>query len=376
VIYLLTAIAAAAALYQALVLAGAVGWLRRRDPLAQAFPPVSILKPVHGLDPDFYDCILSHAQQHYPEFEILFGVSDPADPAIPEIERLISGFPRLPIRLIHCTTPAPNAKAGILIDLAAAARYGILLVNDSDIRVPPDYLRRVVPPLQDPSVGVVTCLYRARARSWPSRFEATAIATDFVPGVLAAPLAGVSGFALGATMVFRASDLARIGGFAALADYLADDYQLGRLISGLGRRVVLSRCVVETSLSDNSWAAVWRHQVRWARTIRVSRGGGYLGMPLANTTLWAVVAGAAGHWPVALALAALRLATGFICSVAVLRDSGTAISLCLMYFRDIAGLAIWAAGLAGSTVTWRGARLRLVAGGRIAPDLTQFPATR
>jgi ceramide glucosyltransferase len=376
VIYVLAAVAAAAAVYQLLVLAGAFGWLRRREPPARAFPPVSILKPVHGLDPDFYDCILSHAVQDYPEFELLFGVSDPADPAIPEIERLMSSFPLLPIRLIHCTTAAPNAKVGILADLAAAARYGILLVNDSDMRVPGDYLQRIVPPLQDPSIGLVTCLYRARARSWPSRFEAAAIATDFVPGVLVAPLVGVSGFALGATMVLRASDLERIGGFPALADYLADDYQLGRLISGLGLRVALSRCVVETTLGDNSWAAVWRHQVRWARTIRVSRGGGYAGLPLANATLWTLVAASAGLWHMALALAALRLATGFVCSVAVLRDSGAATDLCLMYFRDMAGLAIWAAGLFGSTVTWRGARLRLTAGGRIAPDLTQFPATR
>jgi ceramide glucosyltransferase len=371
--YVLAALGAAAAAYQALVLLGALGWLRRRERPARALPPVSILKPVHGLDPDFYDAIRSHALQDYPEFELLFGVRDPADPAIAEIERLAAEFPRVPIRVVRSATAAANAKVGVLEDLAAVARHGILLVNDADIRVPPDYLRRVVAPLEDASVGMVTCLYRARGRSWAARFEAAGIATDFVPGVLVAPLVGVSGFALGATMAFRASDLARIGGFRAVADYVADDYQLGCRISGLGRRVALSRCVVETSLGEAGWGDVWRHQVRWARTIRVSHGGGYAGLPISNGTLWAAALAAAGLWQPALALFALRVAAGAVCAAVVLRDPA---SIFLMPFRDLAGLAVWAAGLFGSTVVWRGARLRLTRDGRIAPNLTHFPATR
>jgi len=178
--------------------------------------------------------VSSHALLDYSEFEILFGVSDADDPAIGEIERLRAEFPAVAIRLIGCDPAAPNRKAGVLAELAAAARYPILVVNDSDIRVEPDYLERVLAPLEDPNVGMVTCLYRARARRLPGRFEAVGIATDFAPSVLVAPLVGVSGFALGSTMAFRADDLARIGGFASIGDFIADDYELGRRIGETG----------------------------------------------------------------------------------------------------------------------------------------------
>ena len=152
----------------------------------------------------------------------------------------------------------------------------MLLVNDSDIVVEPGYLRAVAAPLADPAVGLVTCLYRARAESWPSRWEALGIATEFAPSVLVARLLGVAEFALGSTMAFRAEDLREIGGFAAIADYLADDYQLGRHISALGYRIEFAPVVVETDLGAESWADAWRHQLRWSRTIRVSRPVGLL----------------------------------------------------------------------------------------------------
>jgi ceramide glucosyltransferase len=368
VIYLLLALGAAAAAYQLLALIAALLRLRARDPVATELPPVSILKPVHGLDPRFYEGIRSQAAQDYPEFEILFGVSDPADPAIAEIERLAAEFPARAIRLVRTSPSTANAKVGTLAELAAAARYPVLVASDSDICVPPDYLRRVVAPLEDPSVGVVTCLYRASAARWAGRFEALGIATDFAPSVLVAPLVGVSEFALGSTMAFRAKDLERIGGFAALADYLADDYHLGRLIRGLGKRIVLSRCVVETSLSDRSWRGVWRHQLRWARTIRVSRSGGYAGLPLSNATLWAVLLAAAGVWWAAIPLLALRLAAGLVAGAAVLKDHSVLVLWPLIPLRDLAGLALWACGLFGSTVDWRGARLRLRRDGKIVGD--------
>jgi ceramide glucosyltransferase len=368
VIYLLVALGAAAAAYQALALIAALRRLLSSAAPPRGFrPPVSILKPVHGLDPGFYDALRSHALLDYPEFEILFGAGDPDDPAIPEVERLRAEFPSVCIRLIRASTSAPNRKAGVLAELAAAARYPILLVNDSDIRIEPDYLARVVAPLEDPAVGMVTCLYRARARGLPGRCEAVGIATDFAPSVLVAPLVGVSEFALGSTMVFRADDLARIGGFAAIADYIADDYQLSRRISALPRRVVISDCVVETSLPDARWGQMWRHQLRWARTIRLSRGGGYAGLPIANATLWALLLAAGGLWQAALALFALRLAAGLVTAVGVLGDRQSLAYAFLIPFRDLAGLAIWAAGLFGSTVVWRDARLKLDREGRILP---------
>lgn len=372
-IYLLLAFGVAAAAYQALALAAALRQALKREKAAPGGAPspgVSILKPLHGLDPDFYEAVRSHALIDYPEFEILFGVSEAGDPAIAEIERLRAEFPAAAIRLIRSESAAPNRKVGVLADLAAAARYPILVVNDSDIRVEPDYLRRVTAPLADPAVGMVTCLYRARARGLAGRFEAVGIATDFAPGALVAPLVGVSGFALGSTMAFRAEDLARIGGFAAIADYLADDHHLGRLIAGLGRRIVISTCVVETAVPDAGWRDMWRHQVRWARTIRLSRGG-YFGLPIANGTLWAAALAAAGQWRAALALLALRLAAGLVTAGAVLRDRQTLARTYLIPLRDLAGAAIWVAGLFGATVVWRDARLKLDRAGRILAATSQ-----
>ena len=364
-ITLLLAIGAAAGIYQLLALAAALYRLCVRDPAATRLPPISILKPVHGLDPDFYAGIRSHALQDYPEFEILFGVSDPADSAIPEIQRLAEEFPARPIRLLVTSPKTANVKVGVLAELAAAARHSILLVNDSDIRVAPDYLRRVVAPLEDPAVGMVTCLYRARPASWPGRFEAVGIATDFAPSTLVARMVGVTESAFGSTMLFRAEDLVRIGGFAALADYIADDYQLGRRIHDLGKRIVLARPVVETSLADRTWGDVWRHQLRWARTIRVSRGGGYAGLPLSNATLWSVALAAAGAWWAAVPLFLLRLAMALVVGRLLLQDRRVPASLFLVPLRDLAGIVLWACGLFGSTVDWRGARLRLNREGKI-----------
>jgi ceramide glucosyltransferase len=365
VIYLLFTLAAAAAAYQLLALLACARHLRSPEPKAKVYPPISILKPVRGLDPHFYEGIRSHAVQDYPEFEILFGVSDPHDPAIEAIETLRAEFPALPVRLIVSATKAPNRKVGVLADLAREAKHSILLVNDSDIRVPPDYLVCVVAPLEDSGVGMVTCLYRAVSDSLPGRFEAVGIATDFAPSVLVAPLVGVSEFALGSTMVFRAEELARFGGFPVIADYLADDYQLSRHIRDLGLRVVMSRLVVETSLPDTSWGGVWRHQVRWARTIRVSRGDGYLGMPITHAGLWAGALAASGHWRPGLALLLLRLAAGVFAGVSVLSDRHSLRDLLFIPLRDVWAFGVWAAGLRGTSVEWRGRRLVLNREGRI-----------
>ncbi len=364
-IWLLGAVALAAALYQALALAAALGFLRKDERPPSELPPVSILKPVHGLDPRFYQAIRSHARQDYPAFEILFGVSDPTDPAIPEIRRLAAEFPAVPIRLIVSAGRAPNRKAAVLSELAAEAQHPIVVVNDSDIEVGPDYLRRVVAPLEDPRVGMVTCLYRGQACSLAGRMEALGIATEFAPGVLVAPLLGVAGFALGSTMAFRAADLKRIGGFEAIADYLADDYQLGRRICALGFRVVIAKPVVTTHLPNAGWRAAWQHQVRWARTIRVSRTGGYLGMPVTMATVWAAALAVAGQPWAAAILLALRLAAGLVVAVRVLGMQLGPLDCLLILLRDLWGAAIWLAGLGGRTVLWRGQRLRISRDGKI-----------
>jgi ceramide glucosyltransferase len=327
--------------------------------------PVSVLKPIRGLDDGFYSAIRSQAAQDHPNFEILFGIADPADPARAEIERLIAEFPTVSIRLLTCSTPAPNAKVGTLIELAAAARHSLLVVNDSDITVQPDYLRSVTAPLADATIGLVTCLYRAEARDWPGRFEALGIATDFAPSTLVAPLFGVSEFGLGSTLAFRREDLDKIGGFASVADYIADDYQLGARIHQLGRKNLISQVVVSTRLSTGSWSSAFKHQLRWARTIRLSRFSGYLGLPATFATLWALDAAIFGHWIGALALLTVRLAAALTGGWFVLRSQDALRYFWLVPFRDLWGVAVWVTALFGHSVEWRGKRLRLDNQGRI-----------
>jgi ceramide glucosyltransferase len=363
-IWALLAMCAVAFGYQATAILATLRQLFKRDPSPSRFPGISILKPVRGLDPRFYEAIRSHAAQDYPEFEILFGVADANDEAVGDIRRLQIEFPGLPIRLIHSTTAAPNGKVGVLMDLAAEARHGVLLVNDSDIRVPEGYLRGVVAPLEDEGVGVVTCLYRATATGLAGIWEALGIATDFAPSTLVAPFVGVKEFGLGSTLVFRREDLDAIGGFAAIADYIADDYQLAKRITRLGKRVHLSAIVVETSLQGGSWKGVWEHQVRWHRTIRVSRGA-YVGLPVTMASVWAVAAACAGLWWVAAGLLAVRMAMALLAGLGVLRSSLVARWWWLTPARDAWGAAVWAAGLAGSEVQWRDRRLRLMPDGRI-----------
>jgi len=357
----------AAAAYFLLAVWAALRWLTRKQPQAGAGPRgISILKPVHGRDPRFYDAIASHARQDHPEFEILFGVSNPEDSALPDIRRLQREFPAVPIAVYTVATQAANAKAGVLAELARHARHPLLLVNDGDIRVAPGYLRAVAAPLDDPAVGLVTCLYRAHAESWAARAEALGIATEFAPSVLVARLLGVAEFALGSTMAFRAEDLRAIGGFQAIEDYLADDYQLGRHISQLGRRIELSREVVETDLGGGSWRHTWRHQLRWSRTIRVSRPSGYFGYVVTHATLWALVAFAAGAWTAGVAALGLRMIAGVATGAGVLGDRQVWRDFWMIPLRDLFGFAVWLGGLFGDEVEWRGQRLKLRRDGRIA----------
>jgi ceramide glucosyltransferase len=351
--------------YQLFALAACLWHLRLGAGPGPANSGASILKPVRGADPGFYEAIRSQAIQEYPQFEILFGIRDPADPAAPEIKRLIEEFPAVPIRLVLCSQDAPNGKVGVLMDLARQARHPLFVVSDSDITVPSGYLRDVTAPLADPAIGLVTCLYRAEADNLPSRFEALAIATDFAPSTLVAPFVGVSEFGLGSTLAFRRADLERIGGFAALADYLADDYQVGRKLHSLGLRNLISKVVVSTRLSADSWGQAWRHQLRWARTIRLSRGGGYAGLPVTFATLWALVAALGGLWWAALGLLVIRFAMAFTCGWFVLKSPDVWKYWYLIPLRDLWGVAIWATGLFGDTVEWRGRRLKLDAEGKI-----------
>ena len=329
-------------------------------------PPVSIFKPLKGTDRAMYESFRSQCLQDYPEYEIIFGVSDLDDPAIAWVERLKAEFPQRAIRLVICRENlGANTKVSNLIQMLREARFDHLIVSDSDIRVPHNYLRRVMTPLADPKVGLVTCLYRGVASSglW-SRLESLAISTDFCPGVLVArQIEGVK-FGLGATMAFRRRDLQAIGGFETLADYLADDYQLGQRISALGLRVEIPEVVVETFVSSYTLGGFFAHQLRWARTIRDSRFSGYVGMGITYGLPWAVLTlilarGAVWAWTLLAITAAMRILMALSVGKGILRDRNVARWLWLLPLRDVIAVIVWLVSFVGQTVTWRGERFRL-----------------
>ncbi|HET8550140.1 MAG TPA: glycosyltransferase [Bryobacteraceae bacterium] len=326
------------AAYQLVALIACIRHLLRREAEAASYPPVSILKPIHRKTPRVEAAIATNRAQDYPAFEVLA-----------ETAR---------------TTRTPNRKVGALIELARAASHPVLVVSDADIAVPHDYLRRVVAPLAEPGVGLVTCLYRATGETFPAQWEALGVATDFAPSTLVAPLAGINEFAMGSTLAFRAADLQRAGGFESIADYIADDYQLGRRIAALGLKVRMSKVVVETHLEGRSMGDVWRHQLRWARTIRLSRGA-YAGLPVTNASFWAVLLVAAGQHTLAVALVFLRLLVGLAAGWAILRSRVVLRWWFLMPARDLWGLAVWTAAMTGNTVVWSGERMSLDRHGRI-----------
>jgi ceramide glucosyltransferase len=333
----------------------------------QMLPPVSILKPLKGADPDIYESFRRHCLQDYPEYEIIFGVSDPDDPAVASVQQLQREFPERSIRLVVSPNKlGANVKVSNLEQMLPWARYQHLLVNDSDIRVEPDYLRRVMAPLTDERVGMVTCLYRGLpASTLGSHLESLGISTDFCAGVLLArQLEGGLRFGLGSTLAFRRSDLERIGSFKSIVDFLADDYELGRRIAGLGLQVVLSNVVVETHLPAYDLRGFWSHQLRWARGVRDSRAGGYIGLVSTYGLMWglfALIAGGAALWSWAVlgATALLRLAVALVVGNGVLDDRRLLGSLWLLPVRDLVAVAVWIASFAGHTVTWRGDRFEL-----------------
>jgi len=342
----------------------------RRKELKQAplperqLPPVSILKPLKGIDPAIWENFCSYCEQEYPEFQLIFGVSDPGDPAIEVVRKLQAEYPNLPIELIVCDRVlGTNIKVSNLVQMLPAARHEHILVNDSDIRVPADYLRKVIAPLAEDSVGLVTCLYRGVASlTLGSRLEALGIGIDFVPGVLSARfLERGLHFGLGSTLAFRRRDLESIGGFEELLDYLADDYELGRRIASTGKKVELSAATVTTFLPAYTLGQFFRHQLRWSRTIRDVRGWGYAGLLFTFGLPWALATLVAAHgapWACALFVLtfAARLATGGVAAVFVLHDRQIFRHDALrnVLLRDVIAPFVWVASFMGNRIHWRG----------------------
>ncbi len=339
----------------------------KQPPLPESqLPPVSILKPLKGVDSEIWESFCSHCEQDYPEFQLIFGVSDSTDPAIEVVRKLQPKYPNLPIELIVCDRVlGTNIKVSNLAQMLPAARHELLLVNDSDIRVPADYLRRVVAPLADASLGLVTCLYSGVASppdrpTLGSRVEALGISTDFVPGVLSARfLERGLHFGLGSTLAFRRRDLESIGGFEPLMDYLADDYELGRRIASTGKKVELSAATVVTFLPAYTLREFFRHQLRWSRTIRDARRWGYAGLLFTFGLPWALVTllaahGAAWGWALLVLTLAVRLAVGFVAAVVVLHDRQALRNIVFLPLRDLIAPLVWAVSFMGNRIHWRG----------------------
>ena len=359
--------------FLAAILAARVFITARRAPLPAFTPGVSILKSLKGLDPAMLDAFRSHCRQTYTgDYELLFGVSALDDPAIAAVEELQREFPDLPIQLIHCPASlGTNGKVSTLIQLANHARHPYLLINDSDITVSPRYLERVMAPFAPSTsatkqVGLVTALYRGRAHgTLPSRLESLGIATDFQAGVLLSKMIeGGLHYGLGSTLAVSREALEKIGGLAPLVDHLADDYELGARIDHAGYRVALSAEVVETSSPAYAWGGFIDHQLRWARTVRDARPGGYIGLIFTHGLAWALLnVIASGVSPVSFWLLGLsfflRLALAMTVGTQVLADHQVLPSLWLLPLRDVVAMCVWVAGFAGNTIVWRGQRFTL-----------------
>lgn len=326
-----------------------------------AEPPITLLKPLHGDEPLLEQALESVLRQDYPAFQIVFGVQDPADTAIAVVTRLRARFPEVDITLV--VDPAEhgrNRKVANLINMFPAARHDVLVIADSDLHVRPDYLHRLAEALDRPGVGLVTTLYAGlpATTALPAQLGATQITHGFLPGALLARGMGRED-CLGATMALRRETLARIGGLQALAPHLADDNVLGQKVRALGLRVALAETIVATTVPEDSIQALFRHELRWARTIRALVPASHAASILQYPMVWALPVMLATGWGVALFLLAwlvrALVAVGIDREVApVLNSLAFRCPVWLLPAREALSVAVWLVSHAGTWVDWRG----------------------
>jgi ceramide glucosyltransferase len=347
--------------------------LHRRGPRGSFAPPVSLLKPLKGCEAETAACLESWFRQDYPgPVQILFGVASADDPVCEAVRRLRSAHPSAHAELVICAASfGPNAKVSTLVQLERKARHEILVISDADVRVPPDLLAQVVQPLQDASVGLVNCFYRfANPANFAMRWEAFAVNADFWSQVLMSQSLKPLDFALGAVMAAPRARLAALGGFAALADYLADDYQLGHRIAQAPARIVLAPVVVECWNAPMTWREVWAHQLRWARTIRACEPWPYFFSILSNATLWPLLWLAIQPTAPVLSVAAcclgVRLATALHLQQK-LRQRLALDALWLAPLKDLLQALVWLLAFLSHSVVWRGVKFRIDPGGKLHP---------
>ncbi len=354
-------LAAGPLIYYALATLAALRFFRRERArvLPTYTPPVSILKPVRGVDFGSYENFASFCRQDYPEYEILFALNDGADPATSLIQRIIAEFPERRIRLlVGAEHLGANSKVNKLARLAREAQHEMLVLSDGDVRVGPHYLREVVAPLADRKTGAVTSFYRGIAeKSLGAEIEAVGASSDFFAGVLMAGWAEGISFALGASNATTKEWLAKVGGFAAIADALADDYELGHRIAKAGGEVMLSREPVWTMYPGQTFRGFWDHQVRWARTVRLCRPLSYLGLLFTQGLPWTLVAillvpssWIAGAY--LLAYLILRFAMAWTVGVWGVGDEVLRRKIWLVPLRDAIYFVVWLTSFGSNRIRW------------------------
>jgi ceramide glucosyltransferase len=347
-------------------------YFKLKSPEGEYHPSVTILKPVKGVDEESFENFASFCEQQYPCFQIVFAAAAEDDPAVPVIRRLMGEFPAVDIDLvIDGTIHGPNYKVCNLMHAYPRAKHDILIVCDSDIRVGSDYLREVASLFRDDSVGLVTSLYRSpRVRNIPTALEAMGFTTEMIPNVLVAlSLEGLT-FALGASMAVRREALEKIGGFSALVEYLADDYQLGNMVYQAGYRLDLSAYFVESVMKRESLRGILSRQLRWARTMRASRPLGYFAsgitQPAPAMLLALLVSGfSVAGWAAVGVLGLSRLLVGLLFSRVFVHDGLFPRYLLLLPFRDLLAFGTWALSFLGSRVVWRSRSFQVLPGGTI-----------
>jgi ceramide glucosyltransferase len=333
-------------------------------------PAVTVLKPLCGAEPETYECLRSFCDQVYGEFQVIFGVRDSNDPALAIVDRLKREFPRHDLQtVVDRREHGSSRKVSNLVNMMALARHEFLVLSDSDVRVERDYLARIVAPLLDRGVGIVTCAYRGCPRRglW-SLLGSLFINEWFIPSVLVAAMAGSRSFAFGATIAMRRQVLERIGGFSSIADQLADDYRLGELTRRLGLRTVLSEVVVDVCVAESSFGDLVRHELRWLRTIRAIQPLGYaftfvtFGVPVA--ALGTLLDGGA---PPAVGLLAATAAARVMLHLSMREPGRNRTQLALLPLRDLLISSLWAWSFVTRYVHWRNQRYEVTRDGSAQP---------
>lgn len=336
-------------------------------------PSVTLLKPLKGLDENTMDCLRSWMEQDYAgSVQVLFGVASQEDPVCELVRRLIAEFPKADAQLVLCQENlGVNRKVSSLIQLQRQAKHEVVIVSDGDVRVTRDFLRNAVAPLRDAEVGLVNCFYRiANPVTTAMRWEALAVNGDFWSQVLQGYDLAPLDFALGAVMITRRAELAKIGGFEGVADHLADDFQLGNRVARIAKkRIALCPVVVDCLSGPMNWREAWAHQLRWARTIRVSKPLPYAFSILSNATLWPLIW--AVVFPCKLSLLTLtgclvvRMISAQALQTRLGAVPGQAKYFWLAPVKDLLQFALWVGAFLGNHVIWRGQRFRVHRDGRL-----------